>query len=249
MLLLELVLLLMLCSVGLGWLARHFGFPYPVALVVGGALLGLIPKLPQFPFDPQMILLVVLPPVLYQAALLTSWADFKAHIRPISLLAIGLVIATTLAVGVAVVAGVAGRERAGPAHEGRPERQRAGLAAGETRDARELRPLMHVLDGLPGQRGSVQGLALEVRVRDRRADAGKNGLDGDLGLADLGELGERITHVCASWPDSTEEGPRGLQGGAVLDFDGERHRRDAALGVVRVDAVPRDGAATNARVL
>ncbi len=101
MLLLELVLLLMICAVALSWLARHFKFPYPIALVVGGALLGLIPKLPQFPFDPQLILVIVLPPVLYQAALLTSWTDFKANIRPISLLAIGLVIATTLAVGFA----------------------------------------------------------------------------------------------------------------------------------------------------
>lgn len=99
MLLLELVLLLMICAVALSWLARHFKFPYPIALVIGGALLGFIPNLPQFPFDPQLILVVVLPPVLYQAALLTSWSDFKAHIRPISLLAIGLVIATTLAVG------------------------------------------------------------------------------------------------------------------------------------------------------
>ena len=102
MLLLELVLLLMICAVGLGWVARRFKFPYPIALVVGGALLGLIPRLPQFPFDPQLILVIVLPPILYQAALLTSWTDFKANIRPIGLLAIGLVIATTLAVGVAL---------------------------------------------------------------------------------------------------------------------------------------------------
>ena len=99
MLLLELVLLLLLCAVALGWIARHFKFPYPIALVVGGALLGLVPKLPQFPFDPQLILILVLPPILYQAALLTSWSDFKANIRPIGLLAIGLVLATTLAVG------------------------------------------------------------------------------------------------------------------------------------------------------
>lgn len=102
MLLLELVLLLLLCAVALGWIARHFKFPYPIALVAGGLLLGFIPKLPQFPFDPQLILVVVLPPILYQAALLTSWNDFKANIRPIGLLAIGLVIATTLAVGAAL---------------------------------------------------------------------------------------------------------------------------------------------------
>ncbi|MFZ4538712.1 Na+/H+ antiporter [Propionivibrio sp.] len=99
MLLIELVILLLLFAVALGWIARHFKFPYPIALVVGGLLLGFIPKLPQFPFDPQLILIVVLPPILYQTALLTSWSDFKANIRPISLLAIGLVIATTLTIG------------------------------------------------------------------------------------------------------------------------------------------------------
>ena len=102
MLLLELVLMLMLCAVVLGWVARHFGFPYPIALVVGGSALSFIPNLPDFPFDPQLVLVVVLPPILYQAALLTSWKDFKANLRDIGLLAIGLVAFTTLAVGVAV---------------------------------------------------------------------------------------------------------------------------------------------------
>jgi CPA1 family monovalent cation:H+ antiporter len=95
----EITLFLMLCSVALGWLARHFNFPYPIALVLGGSALGFLPALPPFKFDPQLLLVLVLPPILYQAALLTSWRDFKANIRPISLLAIGLVIATTLAVG------------------------------------------------------------------------------------------------------------------------------------------------------
>lgn len=102
MVLLELVLLLLLCAVALGWIARRLKFPYPIALVVGGALLGFMPRMPQFPFDPQLILVLVLPPILYQASLLTSWNDFKANIRPISLLAIGLVVATTLAVGAAL---------------------------------------------------------------------------------------------------------------------------------------------------
>ena len=102
MILLELVLLLLLCSVGLGWIARRLKFPYPIALVAGGAVVGFIPKLPQFPFDPNAILILVLPPILYQAALLTSWSDFKANIRPISMLAIGLVLATTVVVGAAL---------------------------------------------------------------------------------------------------------------------------------------------------
>src|SRR3954466_8786020 len=102
MALLELLLLLLLSSVALGWVARHFKFPYPIALVAGGACIGLVPNLPPSAFDPQLILVAVRPPILYQAALLTSWTDFKANLRPIGLLAIGLVAATTLAVGAAL---------------------------------------------------------------------------------------------------------------------------------------------------
>ena len=97
--LLEVTLFLLLCAVALGWLARHFHFPYPIALVIGGGALSFVPGLPKLEFDPQFILVLVLPPILYQAALMTSWRDFKANIRPIGLLAIGLVIVTTLAVG------------------------------------------------------------------------------------------------------------------------------------------------------
>lgn len=102
MALVELLLLLLLSSVALGWIARRFKFPYPIALVAGGAALGLIPNLPHYAFDPQLILVIVLPPILYQAALLTSWTDFKANIRPIGLLSIGLVAVTTLVVGAAL---------------------------------------------------------------------------------------------------------------------------------------------------
>jgi CPA1 family monovalent cation:H+ antiporter len=100
--LLEIVIFLLLCAVALGWLSRRAGLPYPIALVIGGGALGFIPRLPQLEFDPGFLLVLVLPPILYQAALLTSWRDFKANLRPIGLLAIGLVIATTLAVGTAL---------------------------------------------------------------------------------------------------------------------------------------------------
>jgi CPA1 family monovalent cation:H+ antiporter len=100
--LLEIVIFLLLCAVALGWLSRRAGLPYPIALVIGGGALGFVPKLPQLEFDPGFLLVLVLPPILYQAALLTSWRDFKANLRPIGLLAIGLVIATTLAVGAAL---------------------------------------------------------------------------------------------------------------------------------------------------
>src|SRR6267378_7717878 len=104
MVLLQVVLFLMLSAVALGWVARHFKFPYPIALVIGGGMLGFVPRLPQPQFDPQFTLVLVLPPILYQAALLTSWREFKASLRTISLLAIGLVLATTLVVGAALKA-------------------------------------------------------------------------------------------------------------------------------------------------
>jgi CPA1 family monovalent cation:H+ antiporter len=100
--LLEIVIFLLLCAVALGWLSRRAGLPYPIALVLGGGALGFIPKSPQLEFDPQFLLVLVLPPILYQAALLTSWRDFKANLRTIGLLAIGLVIVTTLVVGAAL---------------------------------------------------------------------------------------------------------------------------------------------------
>jgi CPA1 family monovalent cation:H+ antiporter len=99
MALLQVLLFLLLAALALGWLSRRINVAYPIALVIGGSLLGFVPGLPQLAFDPQFLLVLVLPPILYQAALLTSWRDFKANIRPIGFLAIGLVIVTTLAVG------------------------------------------------------------------------------------------------------------------------------------------------------
>jgi CPA1 family monovalent cation:H+ antiporter len=95
---LEIVIFLLLCALALGWVSRRAGLPYPIALVLGGGALGFVPKLPQLQFDPQYLLVLVLPPILYQAALLTSWRDFKANLRPIGLLAIGLVMVTMLVV-------------------------------------------------------------------------------------------------------------------------------------------------------
>ena len=100
--LLEIVIFLLLCAVALGWVSRRAGLPYPIALVLGGGALGFVPGLPQLRFDAQYLLVLVLPPILYQAALLTSWRDFKANLRPIGLLAIGLVIVTMLMVAAAV---------------------------------------------------------------------------------------------------------------------------------------------------
>jgi len=89
---------LLLAVAVLALVARKLTIPYPILLVVGGLLLGLIPKLPKVRLDPELVFLFVLPPLLYPAALFTSWRDFRANLRPIALLAIGLVLFTTVSV-------------------------------------------------------------------------------------------------------------------------------------------------------
>ena len=99
---LQLFIFLLACALALGWFSRRAGLPYPIALVVGGGVLGFVPELPKLEIDPQFLLVLVLPPILYQAALLTSWRDFRANVRQIGSLAIGLVVVTTLLVGAAL---------------------------------------------------------------------------------------------------------------------------------------------------
>ena len=76
--------------------------PYPILLVLGGLALGVIPGMPNIDLEPELIFFGVLPPLLYGAAFFTSLRDLRANVRPIGLLAVGLVVMTT--VGVAVVA-------------------------------------------------------------------------------------------------------------------------------------------------
>src|SRR6266436_5070568 len=89
---------LLLAVALLALVARKLTIPYPILFVIGGLLLGLIPKLPKVRLDPDLFFLFVLPPLLFPAALFTSWRDFRANRRPIALLAIGLVLFTTVAV-------------------------------------------------------------------------------------------------------------------------------------------------------
>ena len=89
---------LLLAVAVLALLARKLTIPYPILFVVGGLLIGLIPGLPKVRLDPDLVFLFFLPPLLFPAALFTSWRDFRANLRPISLLAIGLVLFTTFAV-------------------------------------------------------------------------------------------------------------------------------------------------------
>jgi Na+/H+ antiporter len=104
----ELILILLLAVAALGTLARQLRIPYPILLVLGGLALGFVPGLPQVVLEPDLVFLLFLPPILYAAAWFTSWRDFKAKLRPISMLAFGLVLATTGIVAVVAHAIVPG---------------------------------------------------------------------------------------------------------------------------------------------
>jgi CPA1 family monovalent cation:H+ antiporter len=98
----ELVLLfLLLAVIGLTALSRVLGVPYPILLVVGGSALGFAPGVPDVELDPDLVLLLFLPPLLFNAAYFASVRDLRRSLRPISLTAVGLVLATMAAVAVA----------------------------------------------------------------------------------------------------------------------------------------------------
>jgi monovalent cation/hydrogen antiporter len=96
----ELLLGLMVAVAALSVVARWLDKPYPILLVIGGLVLGFFPGLPDVHLDPDMVLLVFLPPLLYGAAIFTSLRELIGSWRPIALLSIGLVILTTCAVAV-----------------------------------------------------------------------------------------------------------------------------------------------------
>jgi len=99
----ELVVLGVLVAVSALFVVAEFTeVPYPILFVLGGVTLGFVPGVPDVVLAPDLVLVIVLPPLLYSAAFFSSLRDLRANVRSISLLAIGLVIATTF--GVAVIA-------------------------------------------------------------------------------------------------------------------------------------------------
>lgn len=104
----ELVLALLVAVAALATLAHRLGIPYPIVLVLGGLLIGLVPGLPDVQLAPDLVFLLFLPPLLYISAFYTSVRDFRAQARPIMSLAIGLVLATTVVVAVVVHAAIPG---------------------------------------------------------------------------------------------------------------------------------------------
>ncbi len=80
-------------------LSRRFGLPTPIVLVIAGILVSLVPGLPEYRLDPELVLVGFLPPLLYAESLGTSLRDLRANRRNIALLSVGLVLATTIIVG------------------------------------------------------------------------------------------------------------------------------------------------------
>src|SRR5712691_9348139 len=87
---------LLVAIVALATLATRLRIPYAILLVLGGLVLGFVPGLPSITLDPELILVLFLPPLIYSSAWLPSWREFRATLRPILLLAIGLVLVTTI---------------------------------------------------------------------------------------------------------------------------------------------------------
>lgn len=86
-----LFLLLLFFIVAFGHFARKLGTPYPIVMILGGLLLGFVPAVPRITLDPDLIFLVVLPPLIYGSAWATSWRDFRLNLISILFLAFGLV--------------------------------------------------------------------------------------------------------------------------------------------------------------
>lgn len=94
------LVLLLTVMLGLTALARRLDIPYPILLVLGGLGLGFLPGVSTMALDPDLVFLLFLPPILWAAAFFTSVREFRQNLRPIGLLAFGLVFTTTAVVAV-----------------------------------------------------------------------------------------------------------------------------------------------------
>ncbi len=96
-----LIILILLLTVSLlSMLSNKLGIAYPIFLVIAGLVIGIIPSIPNVTMNPDIVFVIFLPPLLYAAAWNTSWRDFRASIRSISLLSIGLVIFTSCLIAI-----------------------------------------------------------------------------------------------------------------------------------------------------
>jgi len=97
----QLLVVLLGVNAAVALAASRLKVPPAILQVLTGVVLALIPGLPAMVLAPEFVLLMVLPPVIYDAAVAMSWRDFRFNLRPIALLAVGCVIFTTVTVAAA----------------------------------------------------------------------------------------------------------------------------------------------------
>ncbi len=97
----EILILLLIVIAAVAVVAARLKIPPAILLVLTGVVLAVVPGLPAVELEPSFVLLLVLPPVIYASSVSMSWREFRFNLRPISLLAIGCVIFTTIAVAAA----------------------------------------------------------------------------------------------------------------------------------------------------
>lgn len=94
----QILVLLLIVIAAVSLAAARLKIPPAILLVVTGVILALIPGLPVVKLAPELVLLLVLPPLIYSSAVAMSWREFRFSLRPISMLAIGCVLFTTVAI-------------------------------------------------------------------------------------------------------------------------------------------------------
>ena len=92
------VFLILALIAGLAVIAKGTRQPYPIVFLVGGIALAFVPGMPTIKLAPELVFLVFLPPLIFGDAYVTDWRQFKRYIQPITMLATGLVVATSVSV-------------------------------------------------------------------------------------------------------------------------------------------------------
>src|SRR5262249_18462505 len=97
----QLLVLLLAAAAVVALISARLKLPTAILLVVAGVAVALVPGLPPLELAPELVLLLVLPPLIYWSAVAMSWREFRRNLRPISLLAVGCVAFTALATAAA----------------------------------------------------------------------------------------------------------------------------------------------------
>jgi hypothetical protein len=228
---------LLIAVAGLSVLARRLSVPYPIMLVVGGALFGFIPGLPQVKLDPQVVLVVFLPPLVYGAAIYANFNDFRTSLRPLALSTVALVLAAMGMVAWAAHALIPGLP---PSSSGRSSRK--ALQRGDEPDRARTRP-----------RGIAAGDMRRGGDRRRQLVRQRNQVEDQALRGQVPQVVVRVDHrpSCRSasasrettpWPNSTSQAWRVNPDLALLTSSARAARSGVTGSAVRPGAAERPAA-------